>query len=230
VPFLEKLEERGKANGLKGVRKLGPEEIKEHEPHITGVAGLLVPETGIVDFTKVTETYGDIFKKNGGQITFNARVRKIDKIKKEIRLHTTAGDVLCKNLVNCGGLQSDRIARMSGVEPGLKIIPFRGEYYELKKEKHSLVKNLIYPVPDPRFPFLGVHFTRMIHGGVEAGPNAVFAFKREGYKKTDFSFKDNLEMITYKGFWKMISKHWRMGVGEMYRSLNKAAFTRALQR
>ena len=227
---LEKLEERGTANGLKGIKRLSAEEIKEYEPHVTGVGGLLVPETGIVDFIKVSEKYGDIFKTNGGEIKFNARVKKIDRKRDDIRLHTASGDVICKNLVNCGGLQSDRIAKMSGIDPGLKIIPFRGEYYEIKEEKQGLVKNLIYPVPDPKFPFLGVHFTRMIHGGVEAGPNAVLAMKREGYKKYSFSIKDNVELLAYKGFWKMVSQHWRMGLGEMYRSLNKSAFTRALQR
>lgn len=229
LPNLDKLEERGKANGLKGIKRLGPEELNEYEPHVTGVGGLFVPDTGIVDFIKVTEKYAEIFQNNGGRIKMNARVRKINKKKNEIRLHTTSGDIICRNLVNCGGLQSDRIARMSGVDPGLRIIPFRGEYYEIKEEKHSLVKNLIYPVPDPRFPFLGVHFTRMIHGGVEAGPNAVLAFKREGYKKYNFSIRDNVELIFYPGFWKMALKYWRMGMGEMYRSLSKSAFTRALR-
>jgi (S)-2-hydroxyglutarate dehydrogenase len=227
---LRKLEEKGIANGLKGIKRLGPEEIKEYEPHTTGVAGLFIPDTGIVDYTKVTEKYAEIFKTNGGEIKLNSRVKKIETKAGEIRLFSTSGEVICKNLVNCGGLQSDRVARMSGVEPGLKIIPFRGEYYEIKEEKHSLVKNLIYPVPDPNFPFLGVHFTRMIGGGVEAGPNAVLAMKREGYKKYSFSFKDNAELFFYKGFWIMGMKHWKMGIGEMYRSLNKSAFTRALQR
>ena len=230
LPNLDKLQERGNANGLKGIKRLGPEEINEYEPHVTGVGGLFVPDTGIVDYIKVTETYAGIFRGNGGEIKMSARVRKIDKKKKEIRLTTTSGDIICRNLVNCGGLYSDRIARMSGVDPGLRIVPFRGEYYELKEEKHSLVKNLIYPVPDPRFPFLGVHFTRMIHGGVEAGPNAVLAFSREGYRKYNFSFRDNIELIFYRGFWKMARKHWRMGAGEMYRSFSKSAFTRALRR
>jgi len=230
ISDLEKLEERGTANGLKGIKRLRPEEIKEYEPHVAGVGGLLIPDTGIVDFVKVSEKYGEIFKSNGGEIKLDAEVKKINRKKNEIRLHTTSGDVICKNLVNCGGLHSDRIAKMSGIDPGLKIIPFRGEYYEIKEEKQSLVRNLVYPVPDPKFPFLGVHFTRMIHGGVEAGPNAVLAMKREGYKKYNFSFKDNFEMLFYKGFWKMAFKHWRMGLGEMYRSLNKSAFTRALQR
>ncbi len=227
---LEKLMERGKANGLKGIKQLGAEEIKEYEPYVTATAGLLVPDTGIVDFVKVVEKYAQIFESNGGLIKLRSKVVKITKVKDEIRLHTTSGPVICKNLINCGGLHSDRIARKSGVDPGLKIVPFRGEYYELKKEKYNLVKSLIYPVPDPRFPFLGVHFTRMVNGGVEAGPNAVFAFKREGYKKYQFSLRDNLEIVFYKGFWKMATKYWRMGLGEMYRSLSKPAFTRALQR
>jgi L-2-hydroxyglutarate oxidase len=230
IPDLEKLKERGNANGLQGIKRLSPEEIKEYEPHVTGVGGLFIPDTGIVDYVKVTEKYAEIFKTNGGEIKLNARIQKISRNKKEILLHTTVGDVLCRNLVNCGGLHSDRIAKMSGIDPGLKIIPFRGEYYEIKKEKESLVKNLVYPVPDPAFPFLGVHFTRMIGGGVEAGPNAVLALKREGYKKYNFSFRDNFELLFYKGFWKMGFKHWRMGVGEMYRSFSKSAFTRALQR
>lgn len=230
IPNLEQLEQRGIANGLKGIKRLGPEEIKEYEPHVTGTAGLFVPDTGIVDFVKVTEKYAEIFKNNGGEVKLNTKVRHINKNKNEILLRTSSGDIVCKNLVNCGGLQSDRIAGMSGVDPGLRIIPFRGEYYEIKEEKHHLVKNLVYPVPDPRFPFLGVHFTRMIHGGVEAGPNAVLALKREGYKKYNFSFKDNFEMLFYKGFWKMVFQFWRMGMGEMYRSFSKSAFTRALQR
>ncbi len=230
MTLLARLEERGKANGLKKIKRLTAQELKEYEPHVTGVGGLLIPDTGIVDYVKVTEKYADIFNRSGGKIKFKSKVRKIAKTSDEIRLHTTNGAVPCKNLINCGGLYADRVARLSGIDPGLKIIPFRGEYYELKKERHALVKNLIYPVPDPKFPFLGVHFTRMIGGGVEAGPNAVLALKREGYKKYNFSFRDNWELLIYKGFWKMASKHWRMGLGEMYRSLNKTAFTRALQR
>lgn len=230
IANLEKLHERGIANGLQGIKRLGPAEIKEYEPHTAGVGGLFVPDTGIVDYVKVTEKYAEIFKTNGGLIKLNARVRRINKKNKEILVHTTAGDIVCKNLVNCAGLYSDRIARMSGVAPGLKIVPFRGEYYEIKPEKHYLVKNLVYPVPDPQYPFLGVHFTRRVQGGVEAGPNAVLALKREGYKKYDFSFRDNFELFFYKGIWKMAAKHWRMAPGEIYRSLNKSAFTRALQR
>jgi L-2-hydroxyglutarate oxidase len=228
--LMENLRERGKANGLKGIKRLGPEEIKEYEPHITGLGGLFIPDTGIVDYVKVTEKYAEIFKTNGGEIKLNAKVKKITKTSNEIQLHTGGEVVTCKNLLNCGGLYSDRIARMCGVDPGLKVVPFRGEYYELKAEKHSLIRNLVYPVPDPQFPFLGVHFTRMIHGGVEAGPNAVLALKREGYKKFNFSIRDVMEMLFYKGFRKMAYKHWRMGMGEVVRSFNKSAFTRALQR
>lgn len=230
IPRLELLAERGIANGLKGIKRLSADSLKEYEPHVAGTAGLFIPDTGIVDYIKVVEKYAEIFKNNGGVIKLASLVRKIDKIKKEFHLSTPSGDIICRSLVNCGGLHSDRIARMCGVDPGLIIMPFRGEYYKLKEDKHYLVKNLIYPVPDPRFPFLGVHFTRMIAGGVEAGPNAVFALEREGYKKTDFSLKDNFEILFYKGAWKMAVKHWRMGLGEIYRSLNKRAFTRALQR
>ncbi|MCP5047492.1 MAG: L-2-hydroxyglutarate oxidase [bacterium] len=229
MALMASLEERGNANGLKGIKRLGPGEIKEYEPHIAGVGGLFIPDTGIVNFGRVAEKYAEIFRADGGEIKFNSKVKKIAKTSNEIRLHTASGTVVCRNLVTCGGLYADRIARMSGIDPGLRIIPFRGEYYEIKKERQSLINNLVYPVPNPRFPFLGVHFTRMIGGGVEAGPNAVLALKREGYKKFNFSFRDNAELFLYKGFWKMVSKHWRMGFGEMHRSFSKSAFTRALQ-
>lgn len=230
LPNLEKLEERGVANGLRGIKRLSSEQIREYEPHVNGVAGLFVPETGIVDYSKVTEKYALVFQQNNGEIHFNSRVEKITRTGGIITLVTTSGDINCKNLINCAGLYSDRIARMAGVKPGLKIVPFRGEYYEINKDRHHLVNNLIYPVPDPRFPFLGVHFTRMARGGVEAGPNAVLALKREGYKKTSFSIRDSLEMFTYKGFWIMAFKFWKMGLGEMRRSFSKRAFTQALQR
>lgn len=229
IPYLDNLEERGKKNELKGLKRLKPEELKEYEPHVRGVSGLLVPETGIVNFTTVTLKFGEKFKQNGGEIKLNSKVKKITTGNNEIILHTTTGDVLCSNLINCGGLQSDRIARMAGVDPGLKIIPFRGEYYELKDEYTNLVKNLIYPVPDPQFPFLGVHFTRMIEGGVEAGPNAVTAFKREGYGKLSFSLKDVMDFVFYGSFWKMTFKHWKTGLPEYYRSFYKPAFVKALK-
>jgi len=230
IPYLEELEQRGKANGLKGLRRLTPEEMKEYEPHVTGVAGLHVPETGIVDYVEVTEKFAQIVRDRGGEIRTGARVVGFKRESDGLVLETTAGEVRCKNLVNCAGLQSDRIAKMCGMEPGLKIVPFRGEYYKLVPEKEHLVKNLIYPVPDPQFPFLGVHFTRMIHGGVEAGPNAVLAFKREGYTKTSISLRDTLETFTYKGFWKIAGTYLKTGLTEMYRSYVKSAFVKALQK
>jgi L-2-hydroxyglutarate oxidase len=230
IPMLNTLEERGRANGLEGLRRLSADEIKEYEPFVVGIDGLFVPDTGIVDYIQVTEKFTEIARTNGCEILLNTRVRDCERISEGLLLKTIRGDVRCKNLVNCAGLQSDRVAKMCGVEPGMKIVPFRGEYYELIPGREHLVKNLIYPVPDLSFPFLGVHFTRMIQGGVEAGPNAVLAFKREGYKKTSFSVKDSLETLTYGGFIKLIRPYWKMGFGEMARSLSKKAFVRALQR
>lgn len=227
---LEMLEQRGRANGLDGIRRLSKEEIKEFEPHAAGIAGLHVPQTGIVDYTAVTLKYGELVQQAGGEIRTRARVTGFERRPAGFILHTPGGDIEARNIINCAGLQSDRVARMFGVNPGLQIIPFRGEYYEIRPEKHFLVKNLIYPVPDPRFPFLGVHFTRMIHGGVEAGPNAVLAFKREGYRQSSFSLRDTLEFTRYAGFWRMSFRFWQMGLGEFYRSFSKRAFVRALQR
>ncbi|GAB4328621.1 MAG: L-2-hydroxyglutarate oxidase [Calditrichia bacterium] len=230
IPRLKNLYERGQQNGLEGLKWLEPEEIKEYEPHVAGIAGLFVPQTGIVDYNAVTEKYAELVREKGGEVKLNCRLIGFRKDNQSLVLETTQGEIRAKNLVNCAGLQSDRVAKMCGVEPGLKIVPFRGEYYEIKKEKQYLVKNLIYPVPDPQFPFLGVHFTRMIHGGVEAGPNAVLAFKREGYTKTSISVKDSLETLFYSGFFHLAKKHWKMGFGEMYRSFVKSAFVKALQR
>jgi len=230
LPLLKKLEQRGRENGLKSLKWLESEEIKEFEPEVSGIAGLWVPDTGIVNYNQVTDKFAQLFSKNGGSIKLHSKVIRVEKNRGTLILHTRTGEICCKNLINCAGLHSDRIARMCGVDPELLIIPFRGEYYELKNEKESLVKNLIYPVPDPEFPFLGVHFTRKIDNGVEAGPNAVLAFKKEGYKKTSFSLKDTREILFYRGFWKMALQHWKMGLGEQYRSLNKNAFVRALQK
>jgi L-2-hydroxyglutarate oxidase len=224
------LEKRGLANGLDGLRRLTAEEIKEYEPHATGIAGLHVPQTGIIDYKQVTNQYAALVKENGGEIITNARVLDFVSVPDEFILNTTRGDISCRHLINCAGLQSDRIARMCGIDPGLQIVPFRGEYYEIAPEKQYLVKNLIYPVPDARFPFLGVHFTRMIHGGIEAGPNAVTAFKREGYELLDFSLKDTVTFGFYAGFWRMAWKYWKIGFGEMYRSFSKRAFVNALRR
>ena len=230
IPALDELERRGRANGLQGIRRLDAAGIKEHEPHVEGVAGLFVPDTGIVDYVQVTETYGRKVREKGGTIWTGARLRNCKRRTDELILETTRGAVRCRHLINCGGLQCDRVARLCGVEPHLQIVPFRGEYYELNPNRTSLVKNLIYPVPDARFPFLGVHFTRRVHGGIEAGPNAVLAFKREGYTWNDFGFRDVLQMAGFRGFWTMAAKFWKTGLGEMYRSLSKHAFWQALNR
>ncbi|MFH1874508.1 MAG: L-2-hydroxyglutarate oxidase [Pseudomonadota bacterium] len=230
LPRLEQLRQRGEANGLKGISLLTAEQIKEHEPHAAGLAGLLVPDTGIVDFIEVTKKMAKLVQQKNGTVFTKAKVHKIINRKEGLFLETSGAEIQTDFLINCAGLQSDRVARMCGVDPEMRIVPFRGEYYKLIPERQYLIKNLIYPVPDPQFPFLGVHFTRMIAGGVEAGPNAVFAFKREGYHKTSISVKDLLESIAYPGFWKMSLKHWQMGVGEFYRSFCKFAFVKALQR
>lgn len=230
LPALATLEERGRANGLQGLRRLTPAEIKAYEPHVAGIAGLLVPETGIVDYTQVAQTYAQLIRQSGGTIQLQTRLIGCGTGSDELILNTNQGDIRSRYLINCGGLQSDRIARLCGLKPGLKIVPFRGEYYELVPQRQHLVRNLIYPVPNPQFPFLGVHFTRMIHGGVEAGPNAVLAFKREGYRHTHFSAPDFLEVMRYKGFWRLAGQYWRTGLGEFYRSFSKRAFVRALQK
>ncbi len=229
LPALQELERRGLANGLQNLRRLNREELLEYEPHVAGIAGLHVEETGIVDYLVVSETFSRIIQQHG-EVRTDTRFLTLKREQNQLILNTSQGDIACRNLINCGGLQSDRIARRCGVKPGLQIIPFRGEYYEVIEEKHYLVNHLIYPVPDPRFPFLGVHFTRMIKGGREAGPNAVLSFKREGYHKTSFSLADTLQFGLYGGFWLMALKFWRMGLGEFYRSFNKKAFVQALQR
>ena len=231
LPALDRVEERGRANGLVGLQRLNSlEELREFEPHVTGIAGLHVKQTGIVDYIQVTDTYGQIVREKGGEVRLNSRVTKVNRMANEIVLETLSGEVHTRNLINCGGLQSDRIAHMCGVDPKVQILPFRGEYYEIRKDRQFLVNNLVYPVPDPEFPFLGVHFTRMIHGGVEAGPNAVLAFKRHGYNKWQISPRDIATYLFYSGFWGMAYHHWQMGLAEFYRSYNKAAFVKALQR
>ncbi len=229
LPALDELERRGRANGLAGMRRLRPEEIRELEPNVAGIAGLHVPETGIVDYSRVIALLAEEIRAAGGEILLGARVERVRRTGGELVLETARGAVGVRTLVNCAGLQSDRMARLCGVRPGLQIVPFRGEYYELRHDRRHLVRNLVYPVPDPEFPFLGVHFTRMIHGGVEAGPNAVLAWKREGYRHRDVSLRDLAHMATYGGFWRMARRYWATGMGEMYRSLSKRAFVRALQ-
>ena len=229
LPALDELERRGRANGLQGLRRLAAGELKNHEPAVAGIAGLHVAETGIVDYSAVTEAFARIVRDAGGEVRTGTRVVGAARRSGGVIVKTTTGEVEAKLLVNCAGLRSDRVARMCGVEPGVMIVPFRGEYYKLAPEREHLVRNLIYPVPDPRFPFLGVHFTRMIGGGVEAGPNAVLAFRREGYSRASFSVRDTIELFAYGGFWRMASKYWRMGASEMHRSLSKKSFVEALR-
>ena len=229
LPALENLLKRGKENGLSGIRQLEGEELKEYEPHVVGVAGLHVPQTGIVDYVQVAEKFGELAAADGGEIRKDRRLCGVHNRGSEIVLETRQEEIRTKHLINCAGLQSDRVARMCGENPAIKIVPFRGDYYELVKSKTDLVRNLIYPVPDPRYPFLGVHFTRMIGGGVEAGPNAVLALAREGYGKYSVSVSDTLETLGFGGFWRLIFQHWKMGLGEMARSLSKRAFVSSLR-
>jgi len=228
--LLNDLYERGIANGLSGIKILGASELNEYEPNVSGIAGLFVPQTGIVDYSKVTKAYAKIFADKDGDLQLECKFSKIKRCNFQLIIETNLGYIKSKYLINCAGLYSDRIAKLCGVRPGLRIIPFRGEYYKLKPRFKHLVKNLIYPVPDPKFPFLGVHFTRMIKGGIEAGPNAVLAFKRYGYSHSDFSLRDTGGMMFYPGFWKMASKYYKTGFGEFHRSLSKKAFVSALKK
>jgi L-2-hydroxyglutarate oxidase len=229
LPRLATLEERGRANGV-NVRRLGPEEIKQHEPETVGIAGLWVPETGIVNYSLVTEALARRLTKLGGEVRLGSRVLSIKRDGPSIVLETTRGEVGASSLVNCAGLQSDRIAKLAGVEPGIRIVPFRGEYYTLRPERASLVRGLIYPVPDPALPFLGVHFTRGIDDVVEAGPNAVLALKREGYSRMDISLRDIADLASFPGFWRMARVQWRNALDETLRSLSKARFLASLQK
>ena len=231
IPLLENLFERGNQNGLTDNRMIGVEEIKEREPHVNGIKGIWVPYTGIIDYTAVSVKYASCIRNLDGEIQFNQKVTEIRNKNTYSEIVTEKGTTFqTKLVVNCAGLYSDKVAQLTQPENiNIRIIPFRGEYYKIKPEKHHLVKNLIYPVPDPNFPFLGVHFTRMIEGGVEAGPNAVFAFKREGYSKTDIHLGEMMESLAWPGFRKVAMKYWKTGMGEYYRSFSKAAFTKALQ-
>jgi L-2-hydroxyglutarate oxidase len=230
LPALQQLMERGQTNGLAGLRMLSRKELRELEPHCAGITAIRVPSTGITDYTMVSREYGRKIETTGGIVHTATEVKGFSRDGDEIVIQTNRGDYRTRYAINCAGLQSDRVARMAGQNPDVMIVPFRGEYYDLVPQKHSLVRNLIYPVPDPRFPFLGVHFTRRVHGGVDAGPNAVLAFRREGYRRTDFDLNDAMEAITFPGFRTMAAKYWRHGAGEFYRSFHKAAFVKALQR
>lgn len=230
LPRLEELRRRGEANGLTGLRLIGPEQLRDIEPHAAGLRALLVPSTGITDYAAVCEKYAELIFRRGGTVLTSARAAAIHRSSNEIVIETSQGAFSTKALINCAGLHSDRIARMACDDPGVVIVPFRGEYYDLVPARASLVRALIYPVPDPQFPFLGVHFTRRITGRVDAGPNAVFALAREGYRHTDVSLRDLACSFTFPGFWRMARRHWRYGLDEWHRSLSKSAFVHALQR
>jgi len=230
IPALESLERRGRENGLAGLRRLRGEELLEFEPHVAGIAGLLVPETGIVDFVAVASAYARLAADAGATIRTETRVRAIHPRSGKWILETHGEEVDARHLINCAGLESDRVARMCGLEPGVRILPFRGEYYALVPERTHLVRNLIYPVPDASLPFLGVHLTRTVRGGVEAGPNAVLALSRHGYRWSRFSARDVLELAGFAGFWRLSLRFWRTGLAEIHRSLSKRAFVRDLQR
>jgi L-2-hydroxyglutarate oxidase LhgO len=230
LPRLEELLRRGTANGVEGLEMIGPERLREIEPRATGIKALHVAATGIIDFPRVAQTYARLVQEQGGEIRTRHHVQKILHTDGGVVLETSQGAVRSRLLINCGGLFCDRLARLAGARPDLQIVPFRGEYYTIAPQRRSLVRNLIYPVPDPALPFLGVHFTRTIDGLVEAGPNAVLAFAREGYKKTDVNLHDLRETLTFSGFWGMARKYWQTGIGEMHRSFSKPAFLKALQR
>jgi L-2-hydroxyglutarate oxidase len=226
---LENLYQRGRENGIT-VTKISAEEVREIEPYVSALAGVKVGETGIVNYRQVCQKYAELITNQGGKICLNKKVTKITESPNKCQIIETNDETFeSRFIINCTGLYSDRVTKICGCDPGLKIIPFRGEYYELKPEKRYLVKNLIYPVPNPAFPFLGVHFTRMIDGSVHAGPNAVLSFKREGYKKTDFDWIDFTEVMTYPGFWKLAAKYASEGLQEMIRSWSKRAFVHSLQ-
>jgi (S)-2-hydroxyglutarate dehydrogenase len=226
---LEELRQRGEANGLTGLRVIGTEELREIEPHAAGLKALLVPSTGVTDYALVCAKYAELIAANGAVLT-SAAATGIKRSASEIVVETARGAFATDALINCAGLYSDRISRMAGDDPGVMIVPFRGEYYDLVPERAALVRALIYPVPDPRFPFLGVHFTRRITGKVDAGPNAVLALAREGYRHRDINVRDLASSLAFAGFWRMARQHWRNGLGEWHRSLSKPAFVSALQR
>ena len=229
LPLLNNLYGRGIANGL-SLKRLSASEVKEIEPHVSCLAGLQVPSTGIVDFAAVCRTLAELIGARGGELRLRTKVVGFHANGNNGVLETSNGTLMARWIINCAGLHSDRVARLGGAKPGARIVPFRGEYYELKSERRMLVRNLIYPVPDPQFPFLGAHFTRMIDGSVHAGPNAVLSLKREGYRRTSFNWRDFVETMTYGGFWRLAAKHARSGLEEMHRSFSKKAFVRSLQK
>jgi L-2-hydroxyglutarate oxidase len=229
IPRLQLLYERGLANGIAGLKLLNREQAREIEPHCGGTGWLHVPGTGITDYVAVCEKYAELIAAQGGTVSTGTQMTGITRSNEETVVETNRGPFATKYVINCAGLHSDRVSRLAGEKTEVTIVPFRGEYYDLIPEREHLVRGLLYPVPDLRFPFLGVHFTRRVHGGVDAGPNAVLALKREGYRRSDFSFRDIAGTLTYSGFWNMVRKYWRSGAGEFYRSLHKPAMVRAMQ-
>ncbi len=229
LPTLDLLEQRGRANGLRGLRRLGPEALQEREPEVRGLAGLWIEETGVVDFTQVAAAYARRVQRAGGEIRTNARVASVREHPAGLHIETSSGVVHAALLVNCAGLHADRLAAMCRLDAGIRIVPFRGDYYELVPARRALVRGLIYPVPDPALPFLGVHFTRTIDDRVEAGPNAVLAFKREGYTPWSMSPRDLAETLAFPGFWRLARRHWRTGLGELRRALSKDRFVASLR-
>ncbi len=227
---LDDLRARGEGNGLTGLRLLDGAAMREIEPHVGGVRALHVPSTGITDYSLVTNKYAEIATKRGVEVRTGAGVIGFRNVQNEVTVNTRAGEFVTRYVVNCAGLYSDRVAQMAGHEPGMMLVPFRGEYYDLAQARAGLVRSLIYPVLDPAYPFLGVHFTRRIHGNVDAGPNAVLAFRREGYRRTDFDLGETMEVVGYAGFRAMARRHWKNGLGEMRRSWSKFLFVRSCQR
>jgi L-2-hydroxyglutarate oxidase len=230
LPRLQALQERGRQNGLQGLALLGPEQMREIEPHVGGVAGLHVPQEGIVDYPKVCEVLQKEIAAQGGRIATSAKVTALRSTPTGWLAQTTTGEFEADFLVNCAGLHCDRVSELAGEKRDVRIVPFRGEYYKIKAERQFLARNLIYPVPDPQFPFLGVHFTRLIHGGVEAGPNAVLAFAREGYHKSDINPRDLWDALSFAGLWRFLGRHKRMCWEELQRSFSKRLFCQSLQR
>ena len=233
LPFMEKIYNIGLENKIEGLKKLTPEEVKQHEPFVESIGGLLVPCTGIIDFVAATKKMVELAleQQSESKLCLEHEVKSIDKTNKDYSvIHTSKGEYKAKNLVFCAGLQADRLAKKDGVDLKEKVVGFRGDYYELTSKGKEKVKHLIYPVPNPEFPFLGVHFTRMTNGDIECGPNAVFTFKREGYGKTDFSFRDTWDALTYKGTWKLFFKNMKFGINEYRRAFSKKLFLKTLQR
>lgn len=228
--LLDNIYQRGLANGLKGIRKIGPDELKEKEPYAQGIEAIWVPQAGIISYKSVAEKYLERINLAGAAVFLGEKVQKVVPGNSAVTVCTSHREIQTRQLIACSGLYADHVAKLTGEQLNLKILPFRGEYYELKKEKEYLVNNLIYPVPNPAFPFLGVHFTRMIEGGIESGPNAVLAFRREGYHLKDFEFKEFFEMIGFKGLRKLAAKYWRLELDEFHRSFSKRAFLKSLQK